>query len=340
MARFASAIVSLLILAGCNTGGEGNSSTLAKKPAVTLAADSVGVIDAARNLLVARIAVGHDPLDVVIAGGSVWVTNVTDESVTQIDAATRKVVRTIKLPATPTGLSAGEGSLWVTAGREGTVERIDVDTGKVEDVVRLRPALRTQFFSNVTTRLRGAAWMPVLATAGSVWVGDAFSSRIFRLDPRHGRVIGTIDGYEPYAFAAAPSEIWIIDYPTRKLVAIASESGRVLREIQINRNTAPKALAVAGGSLWIANSGPSAGLPPNFVWRVSATGGAMSEQVAVGYLPDAIAADASAVWVGSWGDQSVTKIDTRTNSAVRTIRLGHPIGGLAAGDGVVWVTAQ
>ena len=120
-----------------------------------------------------------------------WVANVGDKSVTQIDAATRKIVRTIKLTGAPTGLSAGDGGLWVTDGRAGTVQRIDMDTGAIDQAISVRPKLsKTQFFTNVTSHLTGAAWMPVLVAHKSVWVGDAFSSRIFRLDPRRGRVPG------------------------------------------------------------------------------------------------------------------------------------------------------
>lgn len=121
---------------------------------------------------------------------------------------------------------------------------------------------------------------------------------------------------------------------------LAPPSGRAVRKVQLDPNSAPKALAVAGDAVWVADSGPSAGLPPTFVWRVVAATGAIAQKVSVGYLPDAVAADPQAVWVASWGEGSVTKIDARTNKAVTTIPLGHPIGGVAVGDGVVWVTAQ
>jgi YVTN family beta-propeller protein len=123
-------------------------------------------------------------------------------------------------------------------------------------------------------------------------------------------------------------------------VLLAPPSGRAVRKVQLDPNSAPKALAVAGDAVWVADSGPSAGLPPTFVWRVVAATGAIAQKVSVGYLPDAVAADPQAVWVASWGEGSVTKIDARTNKAVTTIPLGHPIGGVAVGDGVVWVTAQ
>jgi 40-residue YVTN family beta-propeller repeat len=331
----------MLALGGCNSGGEHGAPATSGKPTAMLTENSVGVIDAATNSVVAGIPVGQDPLDVVTADGSVWVANVGDESVTQIDAATRRIVRTIKLTGAPTGLSAGDGALWVTDGRAGTVERIDQDTGDVDHAIPVRPKLsKTQFFTNVSNHLTGAAWMPVLVAHGSVWVGDAFSSRIIRLNPRSGRVTGTIDGYETWALAAAPMGIWILDSSARKLALIEAESGRTVRTVQLDPDGAPKALAVGGDAVWVPNSGPSAGLPPTFVWRVNSASGAIGPKVSVDYLPDAIAATPSAVWVGSWGNGSLTKIDPSTNTVVARIQLGHPIGGVAADDGLVWVTAQ
>jgi YVTN family beta-propeller protein len=181
MAALTVTVLGLLALAGCNGGGGKSAPTAPTKLTVRLTENSVGMIDSATNALVARVAVGRDPLDIVTTEGSVWVTNVGDKSVSEIDAATRKVVRTVKLTAPPTGLAAGEGGLWVTDGRNGTVERIDTGTGEVAQVIRLRPKLRTQFFTNTSSHLTGAAWMPVVAAGGSVWVGDAYSSRIFRI---------------------------------------------------------------------------------------------------------------------------------------------------------------
>ena len=86
--------------------------------------------------------------------------------------------------------------------------------------------------------------------------------------------------------------------------------------VQLDRDGAPKALAVAGDAVWVPNSGRQPGLPPTFVWRVNSASGAIGEKISVDYLPDVIAATPSGVWVGSWGDGSLTKIDPSTNTVV------------------------
>jgi YVTN family beta-propeller protein len=66
----------------------------------------------------------------------------------------------------------------------------------------------------------------------------------------------------------------------------------------------------------------------------------MRRRIGVGYLPDAIAVGPTSVWVASWGDHTITRIDEATNRVIATIQLGRNIGGAAVGGGAVWFTAQ
>ena len=61
--------------------------------------------------------------------------------------------------------------------------------------------------------------------------------------------------------------------------------------------------------------------------------------VSVGSNPGPLAfePETRSVWVGNLDDESVTRIDTRPVRAGSTIAVGERPGGLAAGDGVVWV---
>jgi hypothetical protein len=112
---------------------------------------------------------------------------------------------------------------------------------------------------------------------------------------------------------------------------------RVLASAEIS---APKTVAEAGSSVWVENSGPSAGLPPDFVWRLDATIGSITSKVHIGYAPDAIAVGPNAVWVGSWADLGPTRIAMQANKAVATIRLGRHVGGAIFAEDAVWFTAQ
>jgi YVTN family beta-propeller protein len=328
---------SLLVL-GCESShAVGESARAANQ---LLAPNSVGVIDPATTSVVAQIRVGENPLDIVFAAGSVWVANVGDTTVTQIDPRTRRIVRMIDLGAAPMGLAADDGTVWVTNGLDGTLTRIDAVTGEVEKPVRLRPKLDIQFFKNVATHLEGAAWMPAVATQGSLWVSDVLSNSILRVDPAQETVADKLDGYDGLSLASGGEQLWVIDYQFRKLVRLDPGSNRPSLVVQLDPDVAPKALAADGESVWIANSGPSAGLPPNFIWRLDAATGAIIRKIDVGYLPDAIAVGEDAVWVANWGDRTVTKIDKATNNVLATLQVGRNVGGVAVAAGAVWITAQ
>jgi YVTN family beta-propeller protein len=61
VASLASVVAGTFVLVRCNSDDENNSSTSTEKPSVTLSENSVGVVDAATSLVVARIAVGQSP---------------------------------------------------------------------------------------------------------------------------------------------------------------------------------------------------------------------------------------------------------------------------------------
>ena len=340
------AAVMLLVIAtaGCNkkeTTGESGGAR-----GDLLPANSVGVVDPATSEIVARIPVGSKPLDLAFADGAVWVANVDDDSVTKIDASTRQVVATTKLGISPTGLAAGEGAVWATNGLAGVLLRIDPETAKVVERVRLRPKVTINLFKNIANHLvSGPSSMPLTAGAGRVWVSDLNTSRILAFDPTRHRVVDELKGYGAQSLAIAREGLWVDDYPVRTLWLVDPASGTVLKRIRLRPATAaPKAFAPGPDSVWVANTGPSPGVvpgdAPNFVWRVDPGTGTTKAKVEVGYLPDAVAVGDDFVWVGTWGDHSLVKIDPATNEVSAKLDLGRNIGGALVAGGAVWVTAQ
>jgi DNA-binding beta-propeller fold protein YncE len=86
------------------------------------------------SLVVAKaIPVGKHPAGVVVASGSLWVTNDVDNTVSQVDPTAGRVVRTVRLRGRnfpdPSLAVADGGSVWVAAPTTGTISRIDARTG-------------------------------------------------------------------------------------------------------------------------------------------------------------------------------------------------------------------
>ena len=101
---------------------------------------------------------------------------------------------------------------------------------------------------------------------------------------------------------------------------------------QIPVGTDPAAVTVAGGDVWVANSGDGT------VSRISAAAGAVVQTIQVGNIPDAIASGPSGIWVANQGDATVDRIDPVTGDVMmRDIQVGGLPDGIAVGSDAVWV---
>jgi serine/threonine-protein kinase len=87
---------------------------------------TVARIDPARSKVVATIAVGKRPKDIVVADRFVWVVNSGSNTVSRIDPDTNRLAGApIPVGRNPIGIAASRRSLWVTNFADDTVSRID-----------------------------------------------------------------------------------------------------------------------------------------------------------------------------------------------------------------------
>jgi hypothetical protein len=148
----------------------------------------------------------------------------------------------------------------------------------------------------------------VAAARGSVWVVDARRGVVARIERGYERVTNRI-GYRP-----------------------SRNSGRPVGHLQAARAS----LAVAGGSLWLADHRRG-------LLRIDARM-RRAEPVRMDRQVDAVAAGAGGVWaIGSRSD-TVVRLDARMGSVADTIRLPKPAGGgsqfpiaIAVAPRAVWV---
>jgi YVTN family beta-propeller protein len=128
----------------------------------------------------------------------------------------------------------------------------------------------------------------------------------------------------PRPILLAPNSVGFID----------AASGRVTKSFAVSG--VPSSLALANGSLWVANSDDET------VTRIDATSG-RSITIPVGGHPTGLAANAGALWVWTL-EGSLVPIDPRFNSAGTPILLGAKVamsrgGEITMGDGFIWVAA-
>jgi YVTN family beta-propeller protein len=176
--------------------------------------------------------------------------------------------------------------------------------------------------------------------SGSVWVANLEDRTITRLDPRTRRigrtipvavqVAGLASGAGPIWYSTSGGSLDRID-PSYDSTAQVASAGELAAQAQqdIGFPLLQRPLAVASGSVWVAN-------PGGFVSRVNPRSGKVLARIPVGRTPAAIAASAGSVWVASPVDDTVSKIDP--TNAVATIPVGHGPSGIAVGGAAVWVT--
>jgi YVTN family beta-propeller protein len=94
--------------------------------------DPVTRIDPRTNTIVAEIPVAKFRASgIVVAGGSVWVSDVGENNLWRIDPARNIAVATVPVGVAPLGVAFGHGSIWVANSGDGTVSRIDPVSGRV-----------------------------------------------------------------------------------------------------------------------------------------------------------------------------------------------------------------
>jgi YVTN family beta-propeller protein len=283
---------------------------------VTVAPNSVAIIDPESNKVTGSVQVQIRPGPVAVGAGSVWVGNLDDRSLSQIDPATRAVVANPGLEATPTGVATGAGAVWIANGILGTVSRLDPTVNAVVMTI------------DVTTRTNAGS---VAFGEGGVWAAFG-TGEIGQIDPSTNRLVAKgVAGVTPSAVAVGEGSVWVANAGDNTVSRVNPRTASQVRAFTVGQR--PLGVAVGAGAVWVANEGDDS------VWRIDAAS-TSAVPIHVGKSPTGIAFGAGAVWVANAGDGTVSKIDPATNEVVKTITLGNRPSGITVGDGAVWVTVQ
>jgi YVTN family beta-propeller protein len=144
--------------------------------------------------LVGETLAGSQPAGVVVAPGSVWVSNSGDATVQRFNPATfeQGAVRQYGVGRRPSGIAYGEGAIWVANTSDDSVTRIDPAAGSTRTI-------------DV-----GRGPSAVAVGSGSVWVANTSDNTVSRIDPATYDVVETIEiGNAPYGIAVSDELVWI-----------------------------------------------------------------------------------------------------------------------------------
>ncbi|MGH3009868.1 MAG: hypothetical protein ACRDLM_10765 [Gaiellaceae bacterium] len=226
----------------------------------------------------------------------------------------------LSVPASPTAVAAGGRSLWLLAG--GRLVRVDAVLDKVIAQI------------DVGVRL-GSELTCDLAVAGNVvWaVGavDARRSRVFRIDTRTGRVLGSTAVAAAACVAATAQGAWVT-LPGSRLILRLGRGGHVLGRLP---TAAYCDRIVAGhGGVWVAcpaeTAGARVGKHTGTILRIGGSGAL--RVVAHGVLSGTLAAGPAGVFASGVAHNSgmTVRVDARGPSFPSS-------GNLAIGRSSLWV---
>jgi hypothetical protein len=208
-------------------------------------------IDPAANRVTATIGVPGGAFGIVVAAGTVWVTQFLPEPdpghVARIDASTNRLLSPVDVPNLPGAIRYGQDAVWVTS--RFTVSRIDPHTGAVT-----QPLHRA---GDVRAVGGGALW-------GS-YANSATDAGVQRIDPVTGQVVATIRIPNGVLIAFGLGTLWVAqdassiasggNTPDRtepgKLYRIDPATNRVLGRPVPLPGIAPTGLAVGEGAVWV-----------------------------------------------------------------------------------------
>ena len=172
-------------------------------------AGSVTRIDPATNEVSATIPVpGSDPHGIAIGDDGVWVAMDDTGDLVRIDPATNQASASFSTGSSG-DLVGGFGSLW-GPGPDGAILRIDPESGSS---ISIEVGGR-RYYSSELTLGEDAVWVVVPGPRGSTLV---------RIDPTTNLVIGALDLDEGYVVEVGFGSVWVLDATTGSLLRLDPE---------------------------------------------------------------------------------------------------------------------
>ena len=274
----------------------------------------------------ANVAVGRDPAGVAIDPSGVWVTSWYN-TLSRIDPATNTVLSVVPVDFTTTqraeAIGSGAGSLWVTATDTdanfdplpGVVKRIDPATG-----------------ATLATIPVGKSPWAIDVSPGAVWVANADSSSVMRIDPSTNQVVATIAIPNAYGVTVGLGAVWV-----------SSTDGRVTRidpaTDQIVTTIPTQAtgglIATGNGAVWVTNRG-DVDLANGSLSRIDPATNQVVANTPLGSRPDALVISGTNVWIGMLGESTIVRVSATTNAVLNRVAVSAKVYAIIAGTNVVW----
>lgn len=231
--------------------------------------------------------------------------------------------------------------------RAGGLERLDAKTNKLVDpvlgVTKLCGGAATGFTSlwipsceehaltRLDAKIAADPKAPVHAKKSEMKAEPAAEAKPVKL-AEPVKIDSGIGGASP-AVAANPDSVWILSDDRTTLSRIDPDQNKVVAELRLPAGC--NTLTFGETALWVTC--PS----ENRVLRINPETTLVEKRIEVSPKPTALAIGESSVWVLCIKDGKIERIDPKTNKVMKTIETGvsgATTGGIAVGQGSIWVT--
>jgi YVTN family beta-propeller protein len=182
----------------------------------------------------------------------------------------------------------------------------------------------------------------VVVSGGAVYVGDSVGLTRVDAAPGHfGGAIAANGGAQ--AIAAGFAGVWVADGANslERLASSTSVVGKLVREAPVPLGSPQDEEHVLFNVTGLAVGERAIWLLGDLgdpqLWRISPATGRILATVPLPFPPGGIAAGLGGVWVSAQLGDRVLRVDPLTNRIVARIAVGREPTGLAVGDGSVWV---
>ncbi|MDL2335837.1 MAG: adenylate/guanylate cyclase domain-containing protein, partial [Chloroflexota bacterium] len=281
-----------------------------------VAENSVGIIDPARNVVIAAAPVGRLPSAIAVGEGSVWVANAGDSTVSQIDPTSRAVIDTIDVGREPSGIAVGGGAIWVADSGERSVTRINAATRRVVATIEVGNGPRAIAYGE-----------------SGVWLANSGDATVVRIDPTTGAVGVPVSlRAQPTAIVADGSGAWVVSADAGTVTRLDATGSVTSAPLAVGQR--PSAIAIGEGAIYVANSAD------HTISVIDSAGGRVSSVIEVSGTPVGLAVDDRTLWVADRGG-ALERIDLdQPTHAHPRIELGSAAEAVAVVSGQPWVVTR
>ncbi len=244
----------------------------------------------------------------------------------RIAPATNRVVgRTVAIGGDPSAIAADARRIWITSLGDDSVWRIDT---------RSLTSVRIPVAGTPT----GVATSGTSAYVANTLAGGFYGTpgEVTRIAGEAGAATDSVQTGQAYAIASGPSGVWIARANgIARIASVSTFAGKVDRQVAqpccANGNASP-GIAVGAGAVWMLDDALGRRL-----WRLAPGRPRAVATISLPFMPAAVAASPTAIWVTAQLADEVARIDPSTNRIVDIIKVGREPLAIAVGVRAVWV---